>query len=406
MDSSKITWAKILGGALLVTGTTIGGGILAFPVASGVTGFWPSLALFVLFWFFMLLSAFVLLEVTLRMEGDSDLLSMARYALGPLGTAIGWTSYLFLLYALMTAYTAAASGMVGDFLKTVLSLEVGVWFSALPVILIFGAFVLGGTAAVDRLNRLMMFGLGGTFLLTVLMLLPHVELDRLGHQDLHYLSLTTSVIATAFGFHIIIPALSNYLGRDVRALRLAILIGTSIPLVTYIIWQFAVLGALPIEGSSGLRWAYDEGLPVTHPMRSIFTTASRATILRLFEFCAIITSFLGVALSLSHFLKDGFNIDSKSKRGQLMTWALTFLPPLVITATNPRAFLLAIEYAGTFGVLVLLALLPALMAWSGRRKEKKRGYHAPGGKATLVGLMVFSLCFITLELLRKLGIFN
>ena len=54
--------------------------------------------------------------------------------------------------------------------------------------------------------------------------------------------------------------------------------------------------------------------------------------------CNCSTSFLGVTLSLSDFLTDGFKI-KKSWEGRLMACLLTFIPPLIFVLTYQRGFL-------------------------------------------------------------------
>ena len=56
---------KTLGAILLVSGTTIGAAMLALPVVTGLAGFIPTALLFILFWAFMLFTAFLILEVNL-----------------------------------------------------------------------------------------------------------------------------------------------------------------------------------------------------------------------------------------------------------------------------------------------------------------------------------------------------
>ena len=83
---------------------------------------------------------------------------------------------------------------------------------------------------------------------------------------------------------------------------------------------------------------------------------------------------------------------------------MTFVPPLLFTLTDPRAFLSALEYAGAFGVVTLLGLLPALMVWSGRYyKHFQSTFKAPGGKLTLVLAIVFSILVIGIEIASKAG---
>ena len=53
-----------------------------------------------------------------------------------------------------------------------------------------------------------------------------------------------------------------------------------------------------------------------------------------------------------------------SKRA--LPYVLTVLPPLGLSLSFPGVFLDALDFAGTYGVLVLFGLVPAAMAWSER----------------------------------------
>src|SRR5690348_5175636 len=96
----------VVGGSLLIAGTTIGVGMLALPVATGPGGFLPSVAIYLACWAFMLCTGFLLLEVSLWMPKDTSFISMADKLLGPLGRGIFWIVYLFLFVTVMIAHAA------------------------------------------------------------------------------------------------------------------------------------------------------------------------------------------------------------------------------------------------------------------------------------------------------------
>ncbi len=52
------------------------------------------------------------------------------------------------------------------------------------------------------------------------------------------------VIFTSFGFHGSVPSIVNYMGGNIRKLRWVFIIGSAIPLIAYIFWQLATLGAI------------------------------------------------------------------------------------------------------------------------------------------------------------------
>lgn len=394
---------KLLGGVLLVSGTAIGAGMLALPVSTGLAGFFPAVLLMFFYWAYMSYTAFLMLEVHLWLGNDANLISMARKTLGKLGQIVSWVIYLFLLYALTTAYIAGSAPIVMDAIQAGTGVTIPEWVGAIPLLLIFGFFVYKGVHSVDWVNRLLMLGLVIAYALLVVFLTPHVSGELLRHVDMKYLVMGVSVVATSFGFHIIIPSLTTYLERDVVKIKKVLLIGSAIPLIIYTLWIFLTLGIIPIEGEHGIHQGYLDGSNGAHLLTAFLGNQAIALIARLFSFFAIVTSFLGVSLSLSDFLADGLKI-KKTRPGRILLYFLTFIPPLVITLIDPRAFLSALEYAGAFGVVTLLGLLPALMVWSGRyRKHLDKGapFKTPGGKLALTLIIITSVLVIALEICIK-----
>lgn len=397
-------YSHLIGGILLVSGTTIGAGMLALPVSTGLAGFVPSIFLILISWIYMTYTAFLILEVNLWMGTNTNLISMARNTLGRTGEVFCWIIYLFLLYLLTTAYIAGSGPIIIDFIQALTGINLPSWTGPIPLLGIFGYFVFRGTADVDFVNRLLMLGLVIAYIAMVVFLTPYVEFNLLEYADPKYLLVATSVIVTSFGFHIIIPTLTTYLNKDVRQLKLAIWIGSAIPFIVYLVWEVLALGIIPLQGSNGIVVGYAQGSNGAQLLAAILGSSTIAMTARFFAFFAIVTSFLGVSLSLSDFLADGFKI-KKNVGGRIVLYILTFLPPLLFSLTYPRAFLSALEYAGAFGVIVLLGLLPALMVWRGRYyKHFRSTFKAWGGKLALALVMVCALFVIGLELANKLGL--
>lgn len=395
---------RILGGILLVSGTTIGAGMLALPVATGHAGFFPSLLLLIFYWLYMTYTAFLMLEANLWMKPKTNLITMAKHTLGPIGESISWIVYLFLLYTLTAAYLAGGGPIFIDFLNHLTGWQMPAWSGPIPLLLIFGFFVYKGTKSVDYVNRILMLGLVISYFLMVVFLTPYVKSSLLSHVDWQYLFMPVSVIATSFGFHIIIPTLTTYLNRDIQKLKIVILVGSIIPLAVYIFWEFLALGIIPIEGVHGLASGYLEGRNGANLLASILDNATLSSIAHAFSFFAIVTSFLGVSLSLSDFLSDGLKSHS-IRGGRGLICLLTFLPPLGFIWSNPRAFFDALEYAGAFGVVILLGFLPALMVWRGRYKQHLSAtFKTPGGKIALIIIMGISLTVMALEVANKSGL--
>jgi len=394
---------RLIGGILLVAGTTIGAGMLALPIVTGFAGFLPSIILFILYWFYMTFTAFLMLEVNLWMEEHTNLITMAKRTLGRSGEVVSWLIYLFLLYTLTTAYLAGGGPIFIETFEAMTGWHLPKWMSPFPLLFLFGFFVYQGARSVDYVNRLLMLGLAISYILMVYFLAPHVKYSLLSHVNWNTLWVAVSIVSTSFGFHIIIPTLTDYLHRDVKQLKWVLIIGSLIPLCVYISWEILTLGIIPLEGSSGLAEGFKMGEDGASLLGTYLGKTDLSLAARLFSLFAIVTSFLGVSLSLRDFLADGLSIQKTSK-GRLLLYLLTFVPPLIITLIDPRAFLNALEYAGAFGVVTLLGLFPVLMVWRGRYIQQRRGeFRTPGGRFALIIVSIISITVIGFEIANKTG---
>lgn len=390
--------SRLIGGILLVSGTTIGAAMLALPVITSFGGFFPSLALFFFFWIFLFTTAWLLLDVNLSFPGEVNLISMANRTLGAPGRLVCWITYLLLLYSLTSAYISGSAPLFLRSVAYITGWNLPFWVGPLPLLLIFGFFVYLGTASVDRVNRLLMCGLAIAYVLLICFLPAHLQFSLLEHVDLKAIWIAVPIISTSFGFHIIIPTLTTYLHHDVKKLRLTLFVGSFIPFLIYIIWEFLILGVVPLQGDQSLSASWINGEASTTPLSLILQTSWIGSIASIFSFFAIITSFLGVSLSLTDFLTDGLRI-KRFSFGRELASLLTFVPPLFFIYAYPRGFLIALQYAGIF-VIILLCILPALMAWKlPRYKTKIR-------RSILLSVLFVSLCVIALDVVQELGLFQ
>lgn len=396
------SWGRTFGGAMLVAGTCIGAGMLGLPITTALGGFYPSVGVFIVCWMMMTLSAFLMLEVSLWYPEETNLISMAKATLGRPGEIIAWLTYVFFLYALMTAYTSVAGGIISKgLMKLGWDPSLGTWI----IVFLFASIVYFGAKYVDWTNRVLMTGLIASYAALVSHVMPEVSPELLKGGQPKYLFIAAPLLVTSFGFHLLIPSLKNYLHGHLRALKWAIFWGSLLPLVVYLLWETIILGVVPVNGEQGLL-AIMQGEYVTGKQAVVSLTEQLSHELEsprihlfasVFGLCAILTSFIGVALGLFDFFADGLHI-KKTLKGRFALATLTFLPPILISMYYPR-FLVALHYAGLFAA-VLLVIYPALMVWSGRYWMKTAtGYRVKGGKGILLLVLLFGLSVIMLECL-------
>ncbi|MEI8124591.1 MAG: aromatic amino acid transport family protein [Parachlamydiaceae bacterium] len=377
----------LLRGILLVAGTSIGGGMLALPVLTGQIGFFPSLLVYFCCWLFMTLTGLLFLELSLWVEPNANIITMAERTLGGAGKAAAWGLYLFLFYCLVLAYIVGIGDLMVEVMQGSISLKE--WQGQLLFLGLLGPFVYAGAHLIGKLNIFLMAGLGISFLLFVLFGASHVRTHLLLATDWPKLWTALPITFTAFAYQGTIPTLVSYMGRDAKKIRLAIIIGGFLPLIVYALWQWLILGIVPIEGPGGLQDAVKNGFNAIQPLKSALNTSTVYIVGQYFAFFALITSFFGVSLGLVDFLADGLKV-KKTPMGKLILCLLVFIPPTLFAFTHPHIFLIALDYAGGFGCALLLGLMPILMVWSGRYKMGFKGnYTLIGGRWMLLGLIAF-----------------
>ncbi len=388
---------KLVGSILLLVGTSIGAGMLGLPIAAAQLGFGGSVILLFVCWLVMTAGAFLILEVNLWLPQNNNLISMARATMGPLGQIISWIIYLLLLYSLLCAYIAGGSDLFHQLL-TAAGLVFSPAISAIIFTFILGFVVYLGIHAVDYTNRFLMIFKFAAYFLLVIFLLPFISLDKLADGNLHHLGSASAitVTATAFGFSTIIPSLRVYFAGDIKKLKKAIIIGSSIPFFCYLVWDAVIMGIIPLHGENSLASILDSQNATSNLVTILDTIVQKSAIIffvKSFTSVCVLTSFLGVALCLTDFFADGLQLEKKGL-GNLVIHGLTFIPALLIAIYFPNMFIRALEYAGIYAI-ILLILLPACMAWSGRyRKKLAKGFRVGGGKLFLLGLILFSLFLI------------
>lgn len=371
--------SRFIGGILLIVGTSIGGGMLALPVANAATGFWQSSLFLLLCWLLMTLGAFFILEVNLYLPPGKNMVSMAAATLGNPGLLLAWLSYLFLLYTLLSAYISGGADVLGGLLQHV-NIHAYPWQLTALFTLVFGLVVYGGIRQVDMLNRSLMFTKLIVYFILVVLIAPYIHVESFQNGNVRYITGSIMILITSFGFAIIVPNLRDYFNDDIRLLKKVVLIGSIIPLLCYLAWDAVIIGSLPSHGDHGLMSLMHDEHTTSSLALMLSHTVNNNIISSLFNFftsICMLTAFLGVSLCLMSFLGDGLNMKQQGHEG-LGLFLLTFLPPLLIVLFYPGAYIKALSYAGFFCVILLL-LLPASMSYFGR-KHFTPAFIVPGGK--------------------------
>ena len=405
VEESKtvVSCGRVFSAICLVAGTCIGGGMLALPVATGVSGFFPSTVMMIFCWLAMTASALLLLEVNLWLKEGAHVISMASTILGPLGRIVSWCLYLFISYASIVAYTAAGGSLVVNGFAYLIGFTLSKEIGCLLFIVFFGGIIYLGHLIVGRINTVLFVAMIVAYLALVGVGVTEVKAELLAHRYWPTSFLAIPLLLTTFSFHTMLPSLTPYLKRHAKALRVAIIGGTTLTFLVYLIWQWLVLGIVPVSGPHSLIKALEVGEPITQFLREHVQGRFLSLIAEYFAFFALVTSFLGMTLGLFDFLSDGLRIRNEGK-GRVLLSLLIIIPTFIFAAYLERIFLLALDTSGGFGDSILNGIMPVLMVWVGRYILKfPEENRTPGGKPLLIAVLAFFCVALILEILVHTG---
>jgi tyrosine-specific transport protein len=380
--------------ALLVTGNLIGAGILGMPITTGLSGFWPSMIMMVLFCLGMFFSAVVLANEANQTQNETfNYPSLYQKYLGTTGKWIATIANLVILYGLLIGYLAGGSKILVNILglpEMMQPIILFVLFAAMTTLAI------SGMSIIQKYNTVLMISLWLAFFVLVGIGTGGIEPERFSYTDWGYLPMAIPMIVTGFHFHNIIPTLC----RDAKwseAIWKPIAIGMAIGFVMNTIWIIVGIGVVPEFGDVSLDQAMITGMPVTVEMSEILKSQAFAIIGMVFAIIAITTSYVANGMGLKDFstdlLKNSFGIDSKYG-----TLALAFVPPLIVSYLFADIFLKAINVAGGIGIVLLFGVLPSIIFY----KKTKTGF----GKAVSILFFISFGVALIIATLQTFGILD
>lgn len=436
---------SVAGATALVAGTTIGAGILALPAKTLEAGFVPSAITLVAAWAYMTVSALLIAEVNVNtlcsLERSSvSIKSMAGETIGDVGATAASLAYAFIHYALLIAYMLEGGKLLGELVPALDASATGIPAAVLFAGLGGGSLLAGNSGVVDKANSVLFIGVIISFLILVGFGSAQVQPALLAHALPAAALPAIPVMVLSFTFHNIVPTICYQLGCDFDKIRTAIIGGSAIPLVMFLLWNGVVLGAVPYDAAADALAAGQ----VFDPLATLRAEGDNfGTCVGVFSLLAIATSFIGFCLGLADFYADLLNVDGDSTFTPQATsagspqvaavgleeeddpyadaaierplptkaglYALVLAPPLVVALYDPSLFFAALDNAGTFGILTLFGIIPAWMTYNmryGQDAEPVVPEAIPGGKITLGAMAGGATLVIALEIAEKFGVLN
>lgn len=354
---------KTTNASLLIFGTSIGAGMLGLPVETGRGGFILSFVFLVINWIIMTGTALLLIEVLSKFKSKPNFITLSEKILGPSFKVLTFFVYITLFLSLTLAYVKGGGVFLSDFFDSITAP-----LGCLIFLAFFVPLIILGSKVLSFGNSLLTFGVIISFVMLVTLGIRKVDASLLTHLNWKFAILSFPMFITSFGFHSVLPSLHSYVGSK-KHLRVAVVIGTTITFLVYLIWQLVVMGIVPIHGENSLTQALIEDQTAISPLKFYLDNPLLNFCAQAFYFTALTTSFLGVGLGLIDFLLDSFKIKQRLVN-RLFLALLIYTPALWIAQTKLRIFYLSLKYGGGIACFYLLILLPILLFFVSKKREK------------------------------------
>ncbi|WP_105902428.1 aromatic amino acid transporter [Vibrio gangliei] len=394
---------SLVGGACIIASVCVGAGMLGLPSAgAGAWTFW-SIAAIALTMLVMTVSGWLLLEAFKHYDLNVSFNTVTSDLLGEKVNAFNNLTVYFvggiLLYAYTTSFGLILQGSLGLESKT----------ASIIFVFLASSVVWHSTRAVDRISVVLICIMLFSFIFGVFGLTVNVDFSKLTDavnqhgEYAKYAMALLPIALTSFGYHHSVASMRSYYGEERKA-KYAILGGTSIALFLYVIWLVSIFGHLSRD-SFGPVIAKDGNVDVLlSALGTVVASEKVSQAINIFSVSAILSSFIGVGLGVFDYIADLFHFDNRSKSGRTKTWAVTFMPPLVLSLLFPFGFILAIGYAGA-AATVWTCIIPALLALKSRqRKDGDKGFMVAGGNAVPYLILLFGVATALFHFLTMLDI--
>lgn len=397
---------SILGGACIIASVCVGAGMLAIPIkGAGAWTIYSTLAL-LLTMVMMTLSGWLLLEAYKKYEFSASFSTVTKDLLGEKINVINNLAVYFVGGILLYAYTSVAgltlNGLLGSVFGTY---SQPIW--SILFVFIFSLLVWHSTKAVDRISVLLIVIMILTFILGIYGLVAKIDLNILldtknekGDYGL-YAAVMLPVALTSFGYHHSVGSMRSYYKSEKTA-KYAIIGGTSIALILYLLWTFSIFGNL---ARSDFKQVFENGgewKALLSTLGQVIDSKTVENIISSFSIAAILSSFIGVGLGVFDYLADFFKFED-TKAGRTKSWGVTFLPPLILSVLFPFGFVTAIGYAGAVAT-IWTCIIPALLVKKAREKYGEEGFHIGGGNGLLVMLILFGIAVAVIHFLDMFSV--
>ncbi len=372
MRFNKKFWAT----TFTLTGTIVGAGILGLPYVFAQSGF-----LIGLFWILaigavMIFVNLTLGEITLRTRGKHQLAGYAEKYLGIWGKRIMLASVIFGTYSALLAYLIGE----GQSLSQLIAPDIPPILFGIIFWLVMTLLLREGLKGLKKIETWGVIAVISIVLGIFIRFSPSIQPHNLIPIHMNNFITPIGVVMFALLGFTSIPELRKEIKGQEHLLKNAIIIGTTIPIILYVIFSATFIGVL---GSSVTQVA----------------TLSFGPLITILGIFTMLTSYFVLSFSLG----ATFRLDIKTNKTK--NFIFTSLVPLTLYILAEYfqivgfTFILGIGGVISGGTTGILILLMARKAKASTRNKSKPEIQTPINLPIIIAISAFFAISIILELI-------
>ena len=367
---NKKFWAT----TFTLTGTIIGAGILGLPYIFAKSGWLAGLFWLITLGAVMIFVNLTLGEITLRTRGRHQLSGYAEKYLGKWGKRIMFFAMIFGVYSALLAYLLGE----GQSLAKILPGNINPIFLGIAFWLIMTALLREGLKGLKKIETWGVVAIIAIVIGIFFKFLPQIETSNIITLNQSYFTLPIGVVMFALLGFTSIPELRQEIKGQEKLFKKAIVVGSLIPIILYILFTSVFVGIL--------------GTEITE-----IATLSFGPIITILGIFTMLTSYF----VLSYSIRDTFKFDIKSSKK--INFLFTSLIPLLIYILIAKYKILGfaailgiggVISGGTTGILILLI---AKKAKANKRSKNEPEIRIPINWPIIIVLSIIFIAGIILQ---------
>lgn len=341
--------SKVIGGTLLVAGTSIGAAMIAMPITAAKVGFLGSIVLMFIVGFVMYYMAGVTLDIFIIYKKNHSIAKIVGVVIGKKLQLVYNAATVALLISLLVAYIAG----VGEIVSTITSIDYINVVLSLSAILFLSLTM--SHKLIDYYNRVAFSCKISVIAIIALIIAPHVSIDNLiissyvTINDLSTLSVMP-IFVTSFGFHGSIPFIYKLLDKNAILYKKAITYGSIITIVVYLLWLTLTFGIINYGDLVQSNATLADFILLFKLNSNLLSSSINA-----FALLGMLTSLFGVSLGIYDFVER--LLPDKSR---MMISGITFIIPALFSLLGSHLFIQALGFAG-FALVIIAIIIPAIL---------------------------------------------